>query len=82
MRDLGYVNRVLSALSIRGLICEVFDTILPGPVRVSRIAEECSKQMSLFRPDSIVALGGGSVLDSAKVLHRVTLLLHDIQLND
>lgn len=66
MHRLGYVNSVLAALTASGIVCEVFDSGLAGPVSHA-VAAQGAAQMATFKPDSIVALGGGSVMGAAKV---------------
>ncbi len=66
MVDLGYVNRVTSQLNLRRnpvqiqLFCDVeadpdIETVKQGV-----------ELMNAFRPDTIIALGGGSAMDAAK----------------
>lgn len=62
MSRLGYVDEVLAALAARGIVFEVYDTE-HGPSD----AVSGASLMSAFDPDCIVALGGGTVIDAAKV---------------
>lgn len=63
---LGYVERVRQALAQAGLGAEVFSEVESDPSleTVQRGAEA----MLAARPDWIVALGGGSVMDAAKAM--------------
>ncbi len=68
MTRLGFVDRVLDVLGRRGtkVALQIIDDVEPEPsVRtVTRGAE----LMRAFRPDTIIALGGGSPMDAAKVM--------------
>ena len=66
MVQLGFVDRVLYFLRKREqyVHCEIFSDVEPNPSvdTVYRGAEA----MRLFKPDVIIALGGGSAMDAAK----------------
>ncbi|MGB4661835.1 MAG: bifunctional acetaldehyde-CoA/alcohol dehydrogenase [Mobilitalea sp.] len=66
MTSLGYVNKVLYQLRKRTdyVHCEIFDQVEPDPSleTIMRGVEEMNK----FKPDVIIALGGGSAIDAAK----------------
>ncbi|GGL14014.1 bifunctional acetaldehyde-CoA/alcohol dehydrogenase [Planomonospora parontospora] len=68
MTRLGYVDRILDVLQRRGerVALQIVDDVEPEPsvATVDRGAE----LMRSFRPDTIIALGGGSVMDAAKVM--------------
>ena len=68
MVNLGFLQRVIEQLELRPnkVIYEVFSDVEPDPdiTTVNRGAEI----MKSFEPDTIVALGGGSVMDAAKVM--------------
>lgn len=68
MTRLGYVDRVLDALARRSerVALQIIDDVEPEPsiATVRRGAEA----MRAFRPDTIIALGGGSPMDAAKVM--------------
>ncbi len=66
MVQLGYVDRVLYHVRKRknSVHCEIFSEVEPDPS-----FETCKKgaqMMELFKPDVIIALGGGSAIDAAK----------------
>lgn len=66
MTQLGYVNKVLYQLRKRQTYvhCEIFDQVEPDPS-----LETILKGVELidnFKPDVIIALGGGSAIDAAK----------------
>jgi acetaldehyde dehydrogenase/alcohol dehydrogenase len=62
----GYVDKVLYYLRKRQqyVHCEIFSEVEPDP-SVSTIMKGC-EQMNRFKPDVIIALGGGSAIDAAK----------------
>jgi len=66
MTELGYVDRVLYYLRKRPdyVHCKIFDQVEPDPSldTVLKGVEEINK----FKPDVIIALGGGSAIDAAK----------------
>lgn len=68
MTRLGYVDRVLTVLARRPerVALQIIDDVEPEPSvgTVDRGAE----LMRSFQPDTIVALGGGSAMDAAKVM--------------
>ncbi|NAS25993.1 bifunctional acetaldehyde-CoA/alcohol dehydrogenase [Herbidospora sp. NEAU-GS84] len=68
MTRLGYVDRIITVLNRRPerVALQIIDDVEPEPsvATVDRGAE----LMRSFRPDTIVALGGGSAMDAAKVM--------------
>ena len=68
MTRLGYVDRLITVLQRRPdrVALQIIDDVEPEPSvgTVDRGAE----LMRSFRPDTIVALGGGSAMDAAKVM--------------
>ncbi|RCX09627.1 acetaldehyde dehydrogenase /alcohol dehydrogenase AdhE [Anaerobacterium chartisolvens] len=66
MVKLGYVDRVLYYLRKRQeyVHCEIFSEVEPDP-SVDTIMRGCD-MMNKFKPDVIIALGGGSAMDAAK----------------
>jgi len=62
----GYVDKVLYYLRKRQqyVHCEIFSEIEPDP-SVETIMKGCD-MMNRFKPDVIIALGGGSAIDAAK----------------
>jgi len=66
MVKLGYVDKVLYYLRKRGEYChsEIFSEVEPDPsVQTIMNGVEAMRE---FRPDVIIALGGGSAIDAAK----------------
>lgn len=68
MTKLGYVDRVITVLQQRDqrVALQIIDDVEaePSVATVDRGAE----LMRSFRPDTIIALGGGSAMDAAKVM--------------
>ena len=66
MVDLGYVNRVTEQLNLRlnDVQVQLFCDVEPDP-DITTVKRGLSLMQS-FRPDVIIALGGGSVMDAAK----------------
>src|SRR5690606_35451608 len=68
MTRLGFVDRVLDVLGGRGMkiALQIIDDIEPEP-SVATVTHG-AEFMRAFRPDTIIALGGGSPMDAAKVM--------------
>ena len=68
MTRLGYVDRVSTVLRSRPqpVTIQVIDTVEPEPTIDS--VQRGAEMMRSFRPDTILALGGGSPMDAAKVM--------------
>ena len=66
MVDLGYVNKVTDQLNLRlnDVQVQLFCDVEPDP-DITTVQKGLSL-MNAFRPDVIIALGGGSVMDAAK----------------
>lgn len=64
LQSLGLANRVEKHLRNAGLECEVFSQVEADPA--IETVQRCATAMSAYAPDWIVALGGGSVMDTAK----------------
>ncbi len=62
----GYTRPVTDKLDEMGIAHETFFNVLPDPTLAS--AREGAKQMANFKPDVIIALGGGSAMDAAKIM--------------
>ncbi|MCE5187973.1 MAG: bifunctional acetaldehyde-CoA/alcohol dehydrogenase [Eubacteriales bacterium] len=62
----GYTKPVTDKLDEMGLAHETFFHVLPDPTLAS--AREGARQMTTFKPDVILALGGGSAMDAAKIM--------------
>ena len=66
MRRGGFLARAEKYLSQAGMEVEVFEGIEPDPS--VETVERGVKAMKAFRPDWIVAIGGGSPIDAAKAM--------------
>jgi len=66
LRELGYVERVVERLEERAerVNIEVFDEVEPNP-SLATVKKGC-ELLKRFAPDTIIAVGGGSVIDAAK----------------
>lgn len=66
MKKFGFLDRAEKHLTQAGLSCKIIDGVEPNPSvkTVLRGKEE----MLVFKPDWIIAIGGGSALDAAKIM--------------
>lgn len=62
----GYTKAITDKLDQMGITHTTFYNVEPDPTLAS--AKEGAYQMSLFEPDAIIALGGGSAMDAAKIM--------------
>ena len=62
----GFSKRVTEVLDSFGIQTEVFSDVAPDPTLAC--AEEGARLCSSFMPDAIIALGGGSPMDAAKIM--------------
>ena len=62
----GYTKPITSKLDEMGIAHEAFFNVAPDPTLAC--AREGAKQMAAFKPDVIIALGGGSAMDAAKIM--------------
>ncbi|WP_166024525.1 bifunctional acetaldehyde-CoA/alcohol dehydrogenase [Streptomyces chilikensis] len=68
MTRLGFVDRISRVLQRRRepVVVQIIDNVQPEPSIDS--VREGARLMGDFRPDTIIALGGGSPMDAAKVM--------------
>ncbi|MFU7517417.1 bifunctional acetaldehyde-CoA/alcohol dehydrogenase [Clostridium sp. HCS.1] len=64
--DMGYTNKVTEVLENNGIQYKIFSDVEPDPTL--RCAKAGAKEMLDFNPDVIIALGGGSAMDAAKIM--------------
>ena len=66
MKKFGFLDRAEKHLTQAGISCKIIDGVEPNPSvkTVLRGKEE----MLAFKPDWIIAIGGGSALDAAKIM--------------
>ena len=62
----GYTKPITDKLNELGLQYTTFFDVEPDPTLAS--ARSGAAQMALFQPDVIIALGGGSAMDAAKIM--------------
>ena len=62
----GYVKPIETKLDALGIQHTCFYNVQPDPTLAS--AKEGAAAMSLFEPDVIIALGGGSAMDAGKIM--------------
>lgn len=68
MTKLGYVDKIVDVLNRREnrVQVQLINTVRPEP-KVSEV-KAGAEQMRQFKPDTIIALGGGSPMDASKVM--------------
>ena len=64
--DLGYTKRVTDVLDEIGVTYKIFSDVHPDPDLTT--VNMAIDNLSSFEPDVIIALGGGSPIDAAKIL--------------
>ena len=62
----GYTKPVTDKLDEMGVAHTTFFNVEPDPTLAC--AKEGAAQMAAFKPDTIIALGGGSAMDAAKIM--------------
>ncbi len=62
----GYTKPITDKLDEMGIAHTTFSNVAPDPTLAS--AREGAAQMATFKPDTIIALGGGSAMDAAKIM--------------
>lgn len=62
----GYTRPVTDKLNEIGISYTVFSEVVPDPTL--NIAKKGAEQMTNFAPDVIIAVGGGSAMDAAKIM--------------
>ncbi len=62
----GYTKPITDKLNELGIVYTTFFDVSPDPTLAC--AKEGTKQMNTFKPDCIIALGGGSAMDAAKIM--------------
>ncbi len=62
----GYTKPITDKLDEMGIVHTTFFNVQPDPTLAN--ANEGAAQMRAFQPDTIIALGGGSAMDAAKIM--------------
>lgn len=77
--NLGFVDKITDVLEETGIDFKVFMDVEPDPTLA--VAKKGAEEMRTFEPDTIIALGGGSPMDAAKIMW--TLYEHpEVQFED
>ena len=62
----GYTKGITDKLEEMGIVHETFFNVAPDPTLAC--AKEGAKMMESFKPDCIIAVGGGSAMDAGKIM--------------
>jgi acetaldehyde dehydrogenase/alcohol dehydrogenase len=62
----GYTKPITDKLDEMGIVYSCFSNVQPDPTLAN--AQEGAKAMTAFKPDVIIALGGGSAMDAGKIM--------------
>ena len=62
----GYTKGITDKLDEMGIVHETFFNVAPDPTLAC--AKEGAKMMENFKPDCIIAVGGGSAMDAGKIM--------------
>lgn len=62
----GYTKPITDKLDEMGIIHTTFYNVAPDPTLAC--AKEGAEQMKAFKPDTIIAIGGGSAMDAGKIM--------------
>ena len=62
----GYTKVITDKLDEMGIVHSTFFNVAPDPTLAS--AKEGAKEIAAFEPDCIIAIGGGSAMDAAKIM--------------
>ncbi|CEL99899.1 unnamed protein product [Vitrella brassicaformis CCMP3155] len=69
MKSLGYVSLLTTALERRGIDYDVFADVKPDPDDLTVMAGV--ERMKQYKPDCMIAFGGGSPMDASKIMRLV-----------
>lgn len=64
--NLGYIDPVIKVLEDEDIDYKIFTEVEPDPTLAT--ARKGTEEMMQFKPDTIISLGGGSVMDAAKIM--------------
>ena len=62
----GYTKPITDTLDELGIVYQCFSDVQPDPTLAN--AQAGAKAMTAFKPDVIIALGGGSAMDAGKIM--------------
>ncbi|GAA0744848.1 bifunctional acetaldehyde-CoA/alcohol dehydrogenase [Clostridium oceanicum] len=66
LHELGYVDKITKVLDEIGVSYKIFSDVEPDPTL--KVAKAGAEEMKNYKPDAIIALGGGSAMDAAKIM--------------
>lgn len=66
LEAVGLVDRVREVIQPAGADCRLYDEVVPNPD--AALVEKAMERVREYQPTKLVALGGGSSIDTAKVL--------------
>jgi acetaldehyde dehydrogenase/alcohol dehydrogenase len=66
LEELGYVDNITKVLDEIGVSYKIFSQVEPDPTLAT--AKKGVAEMLSFNPDTIIAIGGGSPMDAAKIM--------------
>lgn len=69
MAQSGKVNMITDLLTEKGSSFEVFSGVVPDPT--IEVVSKAIGRMQCFGPDAVIALGGGSAIDTAKAASNI-----------
>lgn len=78
MVTLGYINEIQNILKTANIESDYFDETIPEPTSAS-IGYRCKIKVRSHQYDSIIAVGGGSPIDSAKAISILGMFGGDIR---
>lgn len=64
--QMGFLNPIIKTLEKNGIIIKIFSDVEPDPTLA--VARKGAEEMDSFKPDTIIAVGGGSPMDAAKIM--------------
>ena len=64
----GYTKPITDKLDELGIVYQCFSDVQPDPTLAN--AQAGAKAMTAFKPDVIIALGGGSAMDAGKIMWK------------
>lgn len=64
--ELGFLNGIIGLLDEMGIDFKIFYDVEPDPTLAT--ARKGAEEMLSFKPDTIIAVGGGSPMDAAKIM--------------
>ena len=63
---MGFLNPIVKTLEKNGMAIKIFSDVEPDPTL--EVARKGAEEMNSFKPDTIIAVGGGSPMDAAKIM--------------